>query len=389
MNVEGKSKKIILLHCFPTPYRNHLFESLQREAEKRKINFEVHFFEKTNKSRPNWVFNSHSLKYKHTFWKPIFKKGTVLHFNFGLLRHIFQEKPDLIISGGVWSSINSILLILYTRLTFVAWDETNRFDFGSQRKTLKPIKRFLVNKLTYFAVPGRESVLFYADLLTKQSFERKVFMQLPNLVDESLFSSVTDAAVIARVCQKYRIGLDQKIIYWPARFIKDKGIENFIQFLDRDQLQGWLLILVGHGPLQSQIEDLVAKRGIQSHVLMLKSLPYDEAIHFYKIADLLIMPSISDSNPLSVIEAIHSSLPILISNRVGNIHEVLKNGINGVSVDPFNRESVKSGINIMFRKSKEELKEMGKKSKELANANFNTSKVITRFFDDLAENNLV
>jgi glycosyltransferase involved in cell wall biosynthesis len=112
-------------------------------------------------------------------------------------------------------------------------------------------------------------------------------------------------------------------------------------------------------------------------------LTYEKSIRFYSIADLVIMPSMADSNPLSLIEAIHSSLPILISNRVGNKTEVLLEGENGYSCDPENAEDLYSISYKMFNLSKNDLALMGEKSKILAKKYFDSKSIIKTFFDSI------
>ena len=67
-------KKIYLLHCFPAPYRNHLFKVMNQEASKRGIKFIVQFYAEYDESRPFWRFKSEDLEYEHHFWKLNYKQ---------------------------------------------------------------------------------------------------------------------------------------------------------------------------------------------------------------------------------------------------------------------------------------------------------------------------
>jgi glycosyltransferase involved in cell wall biosynthesis len=384
--MEKTKYKVALLHCFPVPYRNHLFEAMSKECIKNNIEFEVHFFSSFDKSRPKWKFKSEDLNYKHYFWKPIFKVGPALHLNLDMLFFLKKNKPDLIILGGVWSSFNTILFVLFSNIPLIAWDETNRFDFGNVKKRFYGPKRFLINKLKYLAIPGLESKLFYHEILPDKSFYTKKFFYLPNLVNEDIFENsklVSNANL--ELILKYNIPNDKKVIYWPARFIPHKGIINFISHLNDTILKDWIIIILGDGPLKSETIDFIKAKKLDTYFRVFDLLPYDEALKLYFISDLLIMPSIADSNPLSVIEAIHSSLPILVSNRIGNYNEVLIDRKNGVSVDPFDLESMKDGIEFIFSKNKSELLEMGKVSKELAIKNYSTKTTIEKFVTEIQE----
>lgn len=377
-------KKIVLLHCFPVPYRNHMFESLAIECFNRNIDFEVHFFSGFDISRPKWRFVSKDLKFKNFFWRPIFKYGPVMQLNVDLLFYLWKKKPDLIIMGGVWSSLNTIFLTLFSKVPIVAWDETNRFDFGSVSKRFYWLKRHLINNLKFIAIPGLESKYFYREILDEKSFRTKKFIYLPNIVDEKLFNPSSISSIESEDIRKhFKIPLDKKVAYWPARFIPHKGIVNFIRYLDEDILFEWIIVIVGDGPLKEESSNFIKDKGLESYFKINDLLPYEEALKLYFISDLLIMPSIADSNPLSVIEAIHSSLPILVSNRIGNFHEVLIEKKNGVGVDPFNESSMRGGIDFMFSKSKLDLLGMGKISKVLAVKNYSSESIIKEFVSEL------
>lgn len=379
-------KKIILLHCFPVPYRNYLFQLMHEEAIARGVNFEVLFFDKQDESRPNWIVNSEDIKYNHKFFKLNFKKGSVLHLNIDLLKYIRDIKPDIIISGGVWSSINSILLILFSNYNIIGWDETNRHDFGSKAKNFLFFKKLLVKRLKKIAVPGLESKFYYEELIGESAFRKKSIFDLPNLVNESIFENLIVAREVYKenLSSKYAfLDYSKKIVYWPARYIKDKGIEEFLSIIDIDILQDIQILLVGHGPLRESIRKIIGDKGLSNHVFMINSMPYEESIKFYAISDMLIMPSLSDSNPLSIIEAIHCSLPILISKNVGNLNEVLIEGENGYSFSPLNSFEVCSFTIKMFSNSRERLKVMGEASKRLAVKNFSSKLVVNNFFSKI------
>jgi glycosyltransferase involved in cell wall biosynthesis len=384
--METKRKKIALLHCFPVPYRNHLFEAIAVECARKNIDFEVHFFSKFDISRPKWKFESKELNYKNYFWSPILKYGPAMHLNLDMLYYLKRNKPDLIILGGVWSSINTILYVIFSKIPLIAWDETNRFDFGNVKKKHFWFKRFLTNRLKYFAIPGLESKYFYQELLNEASIRDKKFIYLPNLVDERLFDNSNIEIHEKNALKiKFRIPENKKIIYWPARFIPHKGIVNFIQYLDEKILNDWIIIILGNGPLKEETINFIKKKKLETHFIIYDLLPYEEALKLYFLSDLLIMPSIADSNPLSVIEAIHSSLPVLVSNRIGNFNEVLIDEKNGIGVDPFDEISMRKGIEFIFNKSKSELTEMGKFSKELALKYYSTESTINKFVTDLNE----
>ncbi len=384
--MKNQYNQIILLHCFPVPYRNYLFELMQTEATNRGIKFEVLFFDSFDSSRPNWFFKSDELNYNNAFFKPIYKKGPVLHLNIDLLFYVLRNRKALVISGGVWSSMNSIILSLIIPNRFVGWDETNRNDFGSKQKNYLFFKRFLINRLRILAVPGLEAIRYYEDLIGSKGLVQKKILNLPNLINESILESLKNQRLRLNedLTKEYpEIDLTKTIVYWPARFIEEKGIMNFLDVIDNKVLSKCQIILIGHGHLEKQITSLIYRKNFEKSIIVIKSTTYEKSIRFYAISDFVLMPSLADSNPLSLIEAIHSSLPLLISNRVGNYNEVLLEGENGFSFDPDNHADMYLKSFKMFNLHKNELDYMGRKSKFLANQYFNSQKVIRSFFDSI------
>ena len=103
-------------------------------------------------------------------------------------------------------------------------------------------------------------------------------------------------------------------------------IRSFARLLPRRPAK---LILVGDGPLRSQLEQLVAELGIGDHVefagFMLDVWP------FYKTANLFALSSDVEGFPLVVCEALHCGLAV-VSTRAGGVPEILEQGKYGTLV---------------------------------------------------------
>jgi glycosyltransferase involved in cell wall biosynthesis len=115
---------------------------------------------------------------------------------------------------------------------------------------------------------------------------------------------------------------DTLVIGAIGRFVKEKNqlflIEVFEQYLKTNANS--ILIILGYGPLESELKMLVAKKGIQEKVKILdrSHSPKD----LYTSFDLFILPSITEGFGLVLLEAMAAELPIIASN-VGAIPEVM------------------------------------------------------------------
>jgi glycosyltransferase involved in cell wall biosynthesis len=148
-------------------------------------------------------------------------------------------------------------------------------------------------------------------------------------------------------------------------------------------IHGWQIVILGEGDLRRSVEQVVWERGLRSNVLLVPNIPYVEMPLVYASANLFMLPSLADRNPLSVVEALHSGLPLLVSNRIGNLPEVLTEPPNGWALDPADPNSVRAAVSAAFSSSPEQLRQMGRLSKETAVTFWHSQKAIDKFLDAL------
>lgn len=99
----------------------------------------------------------------------------------------------------------------------------------------------------------------------------------------------------------------------------------------------------------------------------------------FALADLLLLPSLRDPNPLAVIEGLWAGLPLFISNRCGNWPEAVAVGRNGWVIDPVSRAATQSAFKDVLSRSDKELESMGTLSMTIAKERFATTTTVTAF----------
>jgi glycosyltransferase involved in cell wall biosynthesis len=344
----------------------------------------------THSDRLHWKLSANqTLGFSYTIWTDWTwtRKQKEWHFNPALIVRSLYKKVDVLLIGGPWDSFTAPIMSLTSRrLLAIAWYESNTMNPGAITGTSRRIKKALLDRFDYFAVPGiegkRHAQLIYG---TKDISSR--CLTLPNLVDETRFSRKEPLSAAARSQIKERLGLPPfcRLCIWPARFIREKGIANFLQAIDSGILNGWKILIIGDGPLRRDVELILHNKGIRESVMIKESVPYDEMPALYHSADMFLLPSVEDSNPLSVIEAMHSGLPVLVSRRIGNFPEVLDEAypVNGWAFDPFNHDEVVRVSRSAFATESDILEKMGRQSVARANQFWSTSDSIKAFLDPI------
>jgi glycosyltransferase involved in cell wall biosynthesis len=254
----------------------------------------------------------------------------------------------------------------------------------SQRKGLfgSLMRRLFLSIYDGFCVPN-DRAIEWLDIYVPE-LDKKHIVKLPNLVNEDLFSrEVIERKGSRRELRRtYDIDQEDLTLLCPARLQKGKGIGAFLDAV-RDRPFGNVTILIaGDGPERAKLE-ATGKRMDSIKTRFLGFCQEQQMLDLYALSDIFLLPSFQDSNPLTVIEACHAGLPLLISRRLGNYPETLQEGENGWAFNPNDPSSIREALESAVSTSRKELESMGSFSSEIGEQTFGTRKAVRRFVDSL------
>lgn len=147
--------------------------------------------------------------------------------------------------------------------------------------------------------------------------------------------------------KSYKISNKTKIVCHVGRFAKQKN-HRFIIELAKEILnieEDTIFVLVGTGPLEKEIKDLVIKSNIEDKVLFLGNKNNIDEI--LSAADIFILPSIHEGLGIVLLEAQASGLHCIVSERVP-CEADMKIGL-------FSKLSLLDGVNVWVEKVQEKL----------------------------------
>jgi glycogen(starch) synthase len=81
-----------------------------------------------------------------------------------------------------------------------------------------------------------------------------------------------------------------------------------------EQYPNATLVVAGEGPCREQLESRVAEAGLDSAVRFLGHVAYDRMPTIYRSADVLLLPSRAEGLPRTVLEALASGVPVVVSD---------------------------------------------------------------------------
>lgn len=93
----------------------------------------------------------------------------------------------------------------------------------------------------------------------------------------------------------------------------------------------WRLTLIGDGARRAEIELAIRECGLESRIRLMGWVPEDAMREVLARTDILLMPSTSEGNPVSAIEALKLGVAVLGSN-IGGLADLIEDGKNGFAV---------------------------------------------------------
>jgi len=127
--------------------------------------------------------------------------------------------------------------------------------------------------------------------------------------------------------EAYTSALQQhsQIVLFLGRLTMQKGPEWFIEIARKvlQKKKNVRFIMAGSGEMGPQMINRVAELGLSTHILFAGYLRGQDIDRAYRMADLYVMPSVSEPFGLTPLEAMRNGTPVLISKQSG-VSEVVK-----------------------------------------------------------------
>jgi len=246
-------------------------------------------------------------------------------------RHLIREHDvNLIQTHGYKSNSIGFVLRLLCRLPWIGFAH-GYIDDNSRNR--------LYNRIDRLVLRGADRVVAVSGsmkaLLVRHGVAAHRIRVVHNAVDPKDAVPATPSAEIRRQC-----GLrpEHKVIGVIGRLSPEKGQAIFLRALEKvlQSAPGVRALIVGDGQDRPMLEALCRERGLSDHVAF---LGHQERIaDYYQVLDLLVLPSLSEGLPNTVLEAMSFGIPV-IATAVGGVREIIEDG-NGVVVEPGDPEAL-------------------------------------------------
>lgn len=383
-------KKIVLLTNILTPYRKAFYDGLYAECLAQGIEFCILVMSETESER-RWKYEEYSGKYTQLLKKKVYLgKTDSLYSNPDLIDKLEELNPDYLILSGSYTLLPVWKALKWGKkhnCELYFWSESHLNESRKFHK-LTYLIREVIRKKFYkqfsgFWYPGEKA----KQLIDKYARSDIKYIQVPNLIDNTSFSTQFESINISKQAMRSKYGINvEKLVFFSAiRLTEVKGMIPFLEALPQnDSLEKLQIVIAGEGELEQEIREYSIQKGIDVKLLGYKN--EEEIIELLYAADWFLLPSLSDPNPLTCIEALWCKKPLFVSEHVGNYPEVVKEGINGFVFSYGNEKELHNKYEMACSKDEDWYKNAAAESEKIAKEKFDVQTNCRRIINTLCYN---
>ncbi|MBW2992130.1 glycosyltransferase family 4 protein [Candidatus Woesearchaeota archaeon] len=159
--------------------------------------------------------------------------------------------------------------------------------------------------------------------------------------------------------ERQKINENDKVVLFLGRITLQKGPEYFIDAAEKvlSKIKNVKFIVAGSGDMEFRMIERAAELGLGDKILFAGFLQGEDIDRAYKMADVYVMPSVSEPFGITPLESMRNGTPVIISKQSG-VSEVIKHCLK---VDFWDTDEIANKIIgvIKYKEVYDELKKNG------------------------------
>lgn len=329
-------EKIVIVTNIPSPYRIDLFYYMQTYLKE----YEIHIiYASQNVENRQWLIKEEKMLNSYILKSKIIKVKDDMD-----TRHI-QLPSNLM---GILNELNPDVIIAWeynpSALQSLIWAKLHGKKFIhltdgtlNSEKNISKIQRFT-----------RKIITRNADSCIASSTKAKEKLLTWGVKEEAIFISLLTVDITQYIKMKKIFGKN-KLLY-VGSMIKRKGLDLLIDALPYIDTE-YELRIVGNGS-KEEIDALskqAKKLGVAEHISWCGFKTGNDLAREYNEATLFVLPTREDCFGLVLLEALCTSTPIVTSKYADGSYDIIKEGVNGFIVDPYNSKEMAEAINCLLQ----------------------------------------
>lgn len=285
-----------------------------------------------------------------------------------LRRLLRQERPEIVHAHGLKAALITSAALMpkrHPRFLFTAHNALPEGRSVLGRWGLSAAQRWIFG--------GMNTIISVSDAVRSQIVhfvpERKV-LTIYNGVSLGNFGELS----LETSRESLSLGPEDQVVGTVARLIRGKGVDTLLEAVSLISkiVPSLRLVVVGDGPERSRLEQYALGLGLEKHV---KFLGWRDDVPALMAGwNCFALPSLSEGFSLSVLEAMASRLPVVVSDLPA-LREAVVPGRGGFAVLPGNAAELAAAL-LHVLKAPEKARVMGQFNRERVNTYFGADRMV-------------
>ena len=224
------------------------------------------------------------------------------------------------------------------------------------RKIGKTLVKFYLKRAAVIIAPTKQ----IAEVVHRYGVDRPVSILPTGIPDVKKKYKLARALTISSQLNKRFPGIKgAKVLLYVGRIVKEKNLAFLFDVLEqvKRKVPKTVLLLIGGGPYEEELQALAESRGLTSSVFFTGYMPSKDLIYFYRMSQVFVFPSKTETQGLVTVEAMLSGLPVVAIGEMGTV-DVMQGNHGGFmvheNIEEFSAKVVSLIKNTTLRKQKSE-----------------------------------
>ncbi|MBQ2468989.1 MAG: glycosyltransferase family 4 protein [Clostridia bacterium] len=249
-----------------------------------------------------------------------------------LVKDLIDWRPDIVHSQCEFNGFHAARKIaeacgaplVHTYHT-VYEDYTHYFSPSERlgKSFVKALSRAILNKTDIVIAPTRK-----VEELLRGYRVAVPIVTVPSGLDLSRFD-ITDIGEKSKAIRRdLGIGDEKRVLVYLGRLAKEKNTEELIYLLKEENDPDMLLVIVGGGPYGEELEEFAEAMGVSDRVIFVGMVPPEDVVYYYRLGDVFVSASQSETQGMTYVEAMASGQAILCK-KDPCLTELVTDGVDG------------------------------------------------------------
>ena len=198
----------------------------------------------------------------------------------------------------------------------------------SSKKIVEYLTKFYCDKtINELIVPTKKAYDLFKE---KYNIQRNIHIIPTGIEVDRFYEEKVDEKEINKLKRKYNIKKNDFTLIFVGRIAEEKNVPYIIEVMEEiiKEKNNIKLLIIGDGPDKEKYEKIVKKTKTESNITFTGKVPWNKIPTYYHLGSAFISASTTETQGLTIIEAMAASLPALCINDE-SFNGTVVNDLNG------------------------------------------------------------